>query len=73
MYLGEVYIAEETMHDRLEERRARHAAGQSPGRDDAVQSHWLTRHSCSLLCKLGRWLVTLGAWLETQGQLAVQH
>lgn len=73
MSLGDVYIAEETMHDRLGERRDRHAARQLRRRDDTEQRRWLTRQGCSLLCELGNRLVALGAWLEARGQLGLQH
>lgn len=73
MSLGDVYIAEETMHDRLEERRSEFVSRRSPGQEGPKQPRWLARHGCSLLCKLGKRLVAVGAWLETRGQLASEY
>ena len=56
-YYGEVYIAEQTMHRRVEERLRQ-------AREEQQQQEWLSRLGGRMLGQLGHLLVTVGQRLK---------
>jgi hypothetical protein len=67
MSYRDVYIAERTMHLRVEEGLQQAEARRLQRRARPPLRGWLSRQSRSLVCELGYRLVVIGAWLERDG------
>ena len=63
MLAQDLYVAEQTMHHRLEERR-QGLAGRKSRKEHTHQQGWLAWQARWLLCELGYRMGALGARLE---------
>ena len=64
MSYRDVYIAEETMHERLEENRAEVEHRRLVQRMEAGNPRWYTRLACWLGCRIAAQLIATGKALE---------
>jgi hypothetical protein len=66
----DLYCAEKTMHQRLQDERLSFETRRLKGKARQVgvlQQGWMARQSCWLLCQMGRLLVTMGLRMERYG------
>jgi hypothetical protein len=64
MSYRDVYIAERTMHLRVEEGLQEVRARRLQRKEKSPLRSWLSRQNRLLVCELGYRLVVMGAWLE---------
>ena len=70
MFHGDLYCAEKTMHQRLQDERKHFGALRQRRKarlSGALQQGWVARQGCSLLCQMGRLLVAMGLRMERYG------
>jgi predicted RNA-binding protein associated with RNAse of E/G family len=67
MSYRDVYIAERTMHLRVEERLQQAEVRRMQQEQTSPIRGWLSRQNRMLVCELGYRMVVIGAWLERYG------